>query len=284
MKKIALLIVVAALSFPTFAGGPWLYKKGSGFLQFQAIPQVIAYDRIFLGTRSDWLDINRPVYGLDLGVYGEYGLTDRLNIMAHLPFKYVATGDQAETLHNPNLLDQGSLVGLSNVGLALKYGLLDKGFKLAISAQARFNTASKELDKGLATGFLSNSFGVYLHAGGSWGKRWYTFVEAGVNAATNDYSNFIQGHVEVGYQISQRLSAALTLDIRNSLQDGSFMNENLQQTALFENDQEWIGSGVKFTYDTGKGWGYNFGTALVPLKVDGIGFAGTLTAGVYKTF
>ena len=170
-----LLISLLSISPNSYAGGPWLLKKKTGFLQFQAIPSAYRYSRLLNGNLRETTPINREVWNADYNFYGEFGLSDKLDITLNVPFKTVSTGPATDSLYFPTLLPEGSLVGISNTIVGLKYGILDDDLKLALSVQAGLNTASTDLEKGLATGYQANSLGLIAHVGGSINEKSYAF-------------------------------------------------------------------------------------------------------------
>ncbi len=275
------------LPMAVVAQGPWSQEKNTGFVQLQTTLQAQGtYDGLILTGTSPTeteTNINREVANSDLGIYATYGLTDKFTLITHLPFKYVATQEQTDSLYSPTLLEEGSLYGLSNVLFGVKYGLLDKKLKVAVSIQTSWRTGTENLEKGLATGYLSNSFGLFGHAGGSLSSRWYTFIDFGYNISTNDYSDFILANFELGFKASnaKNLWLVLNTNFRESMENGDFFNENLLQTGLYPNDQEWRGYGIKALYEMNNQIGFTLGTAGA-FSANYVGFAGPLTFGIFK--
>lgn len=278
---IALVVLVIS---PSFAGGPWLTKKKSGYIQMQGVLPAYRYKGMIMGTLQNIQGVNRLTYNADFGIYGEYGISDRWNVIANVPIKYIATGEQTDSLYFSDLLESGSMFGLSNTGIALKYGILDKKFKLAVSAQARLNTIQKDFSRGLATGFDANSIGLVAHMGGSFGQRSYAFFEGGFHKYFNNFSDVIEAKVEYGRKMGkkQQLTMIFALDVRQSLRNGSYSNPNLEQTGFYPNDQEWMVISGKLNYELKSKWGFNLGLPLVPIKLHRVGFNGTVALGIYK--
>ncbi len=283
-KKILLSIASLIFGISSMAGGPWLQKKKQGLVQAQVIVPVYPYSSMLMGVFiNETQGINRTVYNLDYSLYAEYGITDKLNIITSLPFKYVATGELTDEQYFDNLLPEGSLSGLSNYHLALKYGILDKKVKVAVSVVTRWNTIRQDLDRGLATGFDANSFGVMAHVGRSNAKH-YGFLEVGFNKYTNNFSDVIEINLEHGWNLGARWNLALALNARHALENGSYHNENLVQTGLYPNDQSWAVISGKVSYETENGWGANANVPMVPLRFKYVGYNGTVCVGVYKKF
>lgn len=221
-------------------------------------------------------------YNADYGLYGEYGITDKLNVVAVLPFKAVSTlGVTDSTDFSEVLLDSGSITGLSNITLAIKYGLIDDRWKLAVSGQVKINSSSVNSDLGLATGFQANAYGVILHGGGGIGKKGYGFADLGFNVYDNGFSETFEGQLEYGYALKERLYVGANMGYRISMQNGTFNDGNLLQTGLYSSDQEYVAVSLKASYEMKSGLGFNFATPIAPIYFNNIGFNGTLAFGVF---
>ncbi len=257
--RILVTIVILFVSSLAFAGGPWLLQKKGGFLQVQSTFPTGTYKRIFLENNQD-LDLRREVWDVNLQGYLEYGLSDKFNLIAIVPLKYVATG--APTLQtfaaDPDLLPEEQLLGFGNLQFRLKYRLSDKKVKAAVSLYSSLNNVDARLNAGLVTGYLASSIGLYGHVGGSLSDNWYTFLEAGYNVPDNGFSQFIEGNYELGHQVKKNWWVVFTMGLRASMKTGSFVNDNLRQTALYTNDQEYFSFGGKTSYEWESKWGVNF--------------------------
>lgn len=281
MKKVLGLILIGVCTWSANAQSPWLYKKNKGFFQVQTTFLVFPYESLVIGKRTETVDINREVSTTDVSAYFEYGLSDRWNVIGKIPVRYVSTGDETGTLTNPVLLEEGSLVGLSNIELALKRQLIDKRIKVATSLRTVLNTIDKDLSKGLVTGYNYNAVGIFGHVGGNIGNTGYAFMDAGYMKTSNDFSDYFQQHFEGGRRFGRAFWVRLTLDIRKSLKNGEYDSGTLLQTGLSPNDQEWIGFGFGVAYETKNQLGFNFSSGGA-FDAKYIGLAAPVTIGVYK--
>lgn len=198
-----------------------------------------------------------------------------------MPFKLISTNGQTNFSTQQPLLPKGNLAGFGNYELGLKYLLVDKKWLFSVSAQAMFNTSSHQFDKGLATGYFSNSIGFYGHFGRSFSEKIYSFVEGGYNFSSHTYSDFIKLHYELGYQLKPNLWTALTLDVRSSLKNGDFQNENLRQTGFYTNDQEFFAYGIKAAKEFKNKTGISFAT-FGAISGNFVARLATISLGVYK--
>ena len=282
MLRSILFTFCCLICIPAFAGGPWLYPMGQGYIQVQSVLPAYKYDSMLMGYfTKDRQGVNRKTFNSDFSLYLEYGLTDKIDLIASLPFKYVSTGEVTDEPFFPDLLPEGDLFGLSNPRLAIKYGILDRNVHLAISLQTSWNAINQDLDKGLATGYDANSFGLMVHVGRS-SEKHYGFLEVGYHKYTNNFSDVLEVNLEHGFHIGQRWNLAFALNARHSLENGSYRNENLEQTGFYPNNQEWAAISAKAAYETANGWGFNIALPLVPIKFRYVGFNGTIGLGIYK--
>ncbi len=282
-----MLCVFTYTSISVEAQSPWLHKKKDGYIQVQGILPVYQYSSTLNGFfLGDEQAVNRKTFNSDYSIYLEYGISDNLNLISVLPFKYVSTGalTSAESeLPFDNVLEKSSLSGMGNYRFALKYGLGGKKANFAISVDTRWNTISQELEKGLSTGIDANAFGLVLHVGRSNSKH-YGFAAIGFYKYTNNYSDVIEINVEHGWKLKERWNVALSLDGRFSLSNGSYFNENLDQTGLYPNDQEWLAISAKAAYELKNNLGINAAFPLIPIYFNRVGFNGTFAMGLYKKF
>ena len=262
------------------AGGPWLNKKGKGFFQVQSTFPTNAYSILFLEDGKD-LNLQRSVLDFTYQAYLEYGISNKFDIIAILPFKALSTQAVSKDALASDTLPNGSLWGIGNSKLGLKYQLMNKGVKLATSIQASLNTASQALDQGLITGYAANSIGFYMHMGKGFSKNLYSFLDVGVNKMSNNFSSYLGIHFELGYQVKPSFWTAFTLDLRDSFNDGSYTNSNLRQTGLYTNNQEYFAFGFKTSYELKNKTGFTAAT-FGAFSGNYVAKIPTFSIGIYK--
>ena len=259
MKTYKLLFLFLSFSFSVFAGGPWTPGKKHGFLQIQTTFPAGPYIQLYISD-GDNLELNRGVTDISIQAFMEYGISEKLSLVTALPYKIVSTNNDI----NPNsefpLLPEGSLSGLGNYELALKYKFLDKTFVSAFSVKAEFNTGSRELEEGLATGYDATGYALYWHIGRSFGSKFYSFFESGYTLRTNNFSDDYRLLLEAGYQPANKLWLAMVFDLRQSLRNGNYDDVNLQQTGLYTNNQEFFAFGIKSSYELKNNFGFSAST------------------------
>lgn len=275
--RITLATILLSLSIQSIAGGPWLNKKKAGFFQIQSTFPASSYNRLFIENNQE-ANLKRSVLDYTLQAYLEYGLTDKLNILSTLPYKFVGTTSAS----NDSLsLNKGRLNGLGNYKLGLKYSLLNKELKIAASIQSNFNTISKNISSGLTTGYNANSIGLYIHLGKGFTDKLYSFIDGGINSMGNNFSEYLELHYELGYQLKPSLWTALTIDVRESFKNGSYKNENLKQTGLYTNNQEYFAYGFKASYELNNKIGFTAAT-FGAFSGNYVAKVATFSLGIYK--
>jgi hypothetical protein len=247
MRSILFVLLILFSIQQVDAGGPWTNGKKKGFFQLQATIPLGTYNLLFLEDGSD-LELNRGVTDFHLQAYLEYGFTDNLSLTGSLPYKFVATNDEINPAADLPLLPSGKLNGIGNIELALKYKFFDKSFVAATSIKAELNSISRDMEKGLATGYGANGIGIYGHLGKGL-NRFYTFVEGGYMFKDHNYSDEVRINFEAGYKAVDELWLALVFDIRESMKNGNFDEMNLIQTGLYPNNQEYFAFGFKTFYE-----------------------------------
>ena len=280
LMKLAPLILFIIFSSSLFAGGPWLNKKKEGFLQIQSTFPTGAYSVLFLENNKE-LQLQRPVLDYTFQAYLEYGVSDKLDLILTLPYKIVSTQGVTQNVQNSNPLSSRSLNGLGNSKFGLKYQLLNKSLKLASSIQTSFNTVGHDLEKGLITGYAANAIGLYIHIGKGFNKNLYSFLDVGINKMSNNFSSFLEMHYELGYQLKPSFWTAFTLDLRESFKDGSYNNENLKQTALYTNNQEYFAFGIKTSYELKNKVGFT-AASFGAFSGNYVAKIATFSLGIYK--
>ena len=278
--RYCITVLLLAISLLAFAGGPWLVPKKSGFFQVQSTFPAAGYTKLFLENNQN-LTLKREVLDYTFQAYLEYGISNKFNLIATLPVKFISTGNVVMGFVDSTLLDKGSLIGLSNCKIALKYGITKKKILTAVSIQSSFNTTSKQLKNGLVTGYLTNSVGIYGHIGKGFSSKLYSFFEAGFNATNNGFSNYVEVHYELGYSFKPQSWIAFTIDVRESLKNGDYLNENLRQTGLYTNNQEYFAYGVKGSYELKNKLGFTMAT-FGAFSGNYVAKISTFSVGVYK--
>ena len=239
MKNKTIFVLFALfLSSTIFGQSPWLQGKNKAFVQLGF--SGIFYNEVKLEQETitdiaDYRDIT-------MQLYSEYGITDKLDILAIVPYKLVG--------YDGILLPQNeNLSGIGNVTLGLKYKLCDGIWKLSAGLNYTGNTTTSNSDLGLRTGFQSNTYLPYLSLGSSSGK-WYYFGNLGYGFMSNTYSDFLKVGGEVGYKFLKNTHIIAVSDLRSTLNSGTFENnQDYFASGFYLDGQNYLAAGLKINHE-----------------------------------
>lgn len=260
----SLLLILIFSRSSSYAGGPWNFPAGSGYAQLGV--SGINYDQMYNGgDQSNPYQLTRQVTDITLQGYLEYGLSERLNLLGILPFKFVSTGEELFPAdpHLPaaDTLPAESLAGPGNISAGLRYQILSSPITLAAKFTADANSISANEDAGLATGTDCWTFRPAIDLGFS-GKRWYAFAETGIGFRTNDYPHLLLGTAEVGYSFFNARTYAVAvfeMNLTLSADGDSIYPPSQGATGLYLSNQEFVSYGFKLLQSVGKHWWINGG-------------------------
>ncbi len=218
----------------------WTKSKKSGFykLDYSNNPAEQVFD-----NKGKLVPI-RTLGNNVTSFYGEYGVSDKLTLVAYMPF--LVRNSLAATITQPAI----SVNGFGDTDLGVRYQLYNKN---GISA-------SGNLLLGLPTGKGTQADGLIMGDGefnqlvkiaiGTGKKRWWTQGAVGFNNRTNAFSDEFRYDLEFGYKFfNDRLLTILKINGVESLNNGTVKETT---TGLFSNNVEYIGVGPEFLYYANK--------------------------------
>ncbi len=259
------------------AQSPWVKGKKHAYTHISAgiIP---FYKHVFKGNRSNIEALNVRINELSLQSYTEYGLSQKIDIIANVPLKFISS----EVLQKPALIEAGNLVGMGNLQLGAKYGT--KVFSIPISFQTML---------GLPTGTSSDLSGLrtaypvhFVISNVSVGKAFnqsYCFIYGGLAWFQGMYNEDFRLGIEYGYHFKERLWLMLTLMLRESL-NNNMVKENaaFSQSYLYVNNQYFTSLALKMHYAVKPGWGINFAINIISIRANNLPFQRPASLGIYK--
>jgi hypothetical protein len=265
MKKTMLLLLVF-LPLLSLAGA-WTQEKGSGFQQLSFT--YLKYNGLINGS-DDGSRLKREISDFTLQHYLEYGWSDRLTLLTVLPFKLLNAADKLENidpekdLFSNDTAEAGTLNALSNVFIAFKYSLINKGSGSVLSAQLKIGapTGSYQNHSGLRSGYDSWLITPSL----LWGKgleNSYISSEAGFQYKTNDYAHNLLANVEVGIKMQWKNThtwLVLVMDALVPVTDGEYDDKNAVHTGMFQDEEGFVSPGIKINHYLHPNWIVTFGT------------------------
>ena len=271
--KIKILLILILISVQVAqAQSPWTREKGKTYLQLGF--SGIFYNKLEFERKT--IDLPYNVTDITSQIYGEYGITNKLEAHLIIPYKIVGykgkTGNFSE-----------SLSGIGNVSLGLKYKVFDGNCKVSAGLQYAFNSITKDNVKNLSTGFNAETAMPYLTFGTSSGK-WYYFGNVGYGYMTNTYSDFFKLSAEVGYNVTEKSHLIFVLDTKNIVSEEEAFNKDSYQWASYLDRQSYSAVGLKFNYEFSKDkFGFNL-AALGAFDLDNAPAAPSYNFGLYSKF
>lgn len=268
MKYIILLFATSI----SFAQSPWTREKGKSYVQVGFTS--LNYDTYqFDGNKIENFG---KISDLTIQAYGEYGITNKLEVQIILPYKLISFDNTVPS-------SSETISGFGNASIGLKYKFYDKTWK--ISSGIVYNAKSIKVDynKGLSTGFNAATILPYVSIGSSKNK-WYYFGNIGYGYMNNDYSDYLKATFEVGYEVIKNGHLIFVLDTRNIVsKEDAFINDTAQWPSYLDR-QTFNAIGLKANYEFTKDkFGVNF-AAFGATGIDNAPLAPTLNLSFYTKF
>lgn len=239
------------------AAGAWTQKRGQGFykMSFRLIRADQFYEpngnKIDIPTLSDYTT----------NFYGEYGLTDRVTLVANVPvFKRVTLNKQVGNNSGFVFFEGDSKSGIADSEVGVRLSLLRGGGSVF----------SAEVILGLPIGDNSQTNGLFTGDGefnqlikAQFGHSFYPLplyfsAEFGYNNRTNGYSDEWHYAAEIGYTFSNKFLVSFKLR-------GVESRKNSNSTVLggmgglSANNQSYLCYGPEFSYIINESFGLSAG-------------------------
>lgn len=240
MKNLIVIFGLFLLFQTSLAQSPWTREKGKVYAQlgFSGL-----FYNLVANNEGEKIKLNKDISDVTLQAYGEYGITNNLDILAILPYKTVTVA--------PKVGDSKSFSGIGNITLGLKYKVFNKNWKISTGLQFSPKTSSFDVKSNLSTGFNASTILPFISAGSSSGK-WYYFGNLGYGYMDNKYSDYLKANAEVGYQIIDKGHLIIALDSRNIIsKEVAFEKDNKQWESHLDR-QTYNAFGLKFNYEFAK--------------------------------
>ncbi len=261
MKKIRpiLLLTLLIIGQKIFAQSPWTQKKGNGYYQ-ASLNLINSYNRLHLNGADSW-NLSRELSDMTASVYGEYGLNDKLTLIAELPYKFLSTGNvflANSSIANPSN-QEGTLNTLGNIKLAARNQFINKGVVFSGQLTLELPTAKYDDKTGLRSGYDAISLIPSVSVGKGFDKH-YGYLSIGTGIKSNGYSEDLRISGEVGTKVLNRLWIVGVLDILKSFENGDLIapTRNLE-TGLYVDRQAYTALGLKFILEAHDNLGFNAG-------------------------
>lgn len=245
MKRLTCTLCFLLLASNAFAGA-WTQPKGDGYykLGFRMVRANQFYD-------PDGRKIDVPTFGdYSTIFYGEHGLTDRITLVASVPFyKRITLNKQVGRTSGFVFFEGDSKTGIADSEVGARFGLLQGG-SAVVSAELLFGLpiGDNDQENGLYTGDGEFNQMVKLQFGYSlYPRPIYFGSEIGFNNRTEGYSDEFYYAAEVGYNFGGKLLVSLKMRGIESFKNG---NDAVQggMGGLFANNQSYLTYGPEVSY------------------------------------
>jgi len=261
MKKNTLIICLLMLFTlsTSYAQNAWTKPQGNGYFQV-AFHNISGYNTLF-NRDGDALELPRQISDRTIQLYGEFGLTNNLTLIANVPYKLLQTGDaQVAT----PIIEEGSLNTLGNVSLGLRHKIYSGAVNLSAQVDVQANTSSYDDKTGLRSDLDAWSVTPTISLGKG-GANSFFQAFAGYVWRSNDYSHHLTVGGEAGTKIFKKHWLIGFVNFFNSFENGNRTEElNNVLTGLFLNNQEYTSFGLKGIFYVKPNFGLNvsFGGAF----------------------
>jgi hypothetical protein len=249
-KQLTLLVFLICLcSKPAFS--QWTKGKGKGYYKLSA--WYLESDQHYTDTGAIDPNITRGQFNINF--YGEYGLTNKLDVIAYVPFfSRVYQNDVISGTTGGTIGVGEDLNSIGDIDLGLSYGLINTS-KFALSGTLKFGLPtgnnSGGSDGSYQTGDGEFNQTLLINGGAPFklGKtEFYSKAYLGYNNRTQDFSDEFRSGLEIGTNfLNKKLWLLGRLDSVKSLKNGSLNAQN-SQGSIFANNIEYISLGGEAAY------------------------------------
>ncbi len=261
MNKNIFFTAIAILLISNIAQGQWTKKKGKGYYKLSA--WSLTSDQHYTDTGA--IDPNATRGYFNLNFYGEYGITDKLDVIAYIPFFSRTYQNEQVSGTTGQVLQEGeALNGIGDSDIAVRYGILNTG-KLALSGTLKFGLPIGD-DSGGSDGSFQTGDGEFnqlaqLDFGipfkvkdlNAYGKTYL-----GYNNRTQGFSDELHFGAEAGISfLKSKLWVIGRLNAVQSLQNGDLSAQNTQGS-IFANNIEYTSVAGEVAYYLTKKLGVSF--------------------------
>lgn len=265
---LAILSLLLLSVSPLYAGGPWTQGKGNSYIKLSE--WWVVFDKHY--TDVGLVDPNITTGVFNTFLYSEYGITDRLTVIANGALfsrnfmnnvKSRATNEtiiKGEALNSIGDFDIGAKYSLTKPGAAIPMAVgLTLGLPLGVTGKGELGalqTGDGEFNQmiqfDIGKGFQINKLPGYVSA------------YVAINNRTNGYSEEFRYGTEIGLGLLKRkLWLSSKLNVIESFQNGDTV-ETVTSTSIFANNSEFTSIAFEVNYLLTKKFGlsFNYATAV----------------------
>lgn len=248
-KNIIVLLVVMTASFTMHA--QWNKGKGNGYYKLSA--WYLQSDQHYTDTGA--IDPNVTRTQFNTNIYAEYGISDKIDIIAYVPFfANTSQNNQISGTNGSVILEGESVSSFGDVDLGVNYGLYKKGnwaasVKLLLGLPTGNNNGGSDGSFQTGDGEFNQYLSTYLGYSTSLnGLPFYAKSYIGYNNRSEGFSDEFRTGLEAGINLlSNKLWIIGRLNVLKSLKNGS-LNAVTSNGSIFANNIEFSSLGIEAAY------------------------------------
>jgi hypothetical protein len=252
-----IVLVVLNLTTEDVNAGAWPQQRGHGFYKLGL--KFIRANQ-FYEPSGNKIDI--PTFGdYTTSFYGEYGLTDKLTLVAYFPFfKRITLNEQVGRSSGFVFFEGDEVSGVADADIGLRLGLLQSGpTVLSIGIKLGLPIGKDSQANGLLTGDGEFNQLLTFEIGQSFYPRPMYFTGAvGVNNRSKGYSDEFHYLAEFGYTFGSRFTVVVRLHGIESFKNGDDAVLG-GMGGLYANNQRYLAYGPEIIYRIRKNFGITAG-------------------------
>ncbi len=240
------------------AGGGWTQPKRNGYFKLN---QSTILANSYFAPDGNVIDIT--TIGLyTTSIYGEYGLTNRLTVIAFVPFFVRNTLNTVRFVPSGRENPGDALNAFGDTDIQLQYGFLKTDTWVA-SARIWFGIPLGVVSGG-ESGILQTGDGEFnqmlrIDLSRPLGNKVWTSAYVGYNNRTNDFSDEWRYGAELGIKFSDRVYLQTRVDIVQSTFNGTATPA--EGNSIFANNVEFVSPALELGFQNKKGLGFSVSAA-----------------------
>ncbi|CAL2093572.1 hypothetical protein [Tenacibaculum sp. 190524A05c] len=266
MRKNIFLAVLFSLVFIK-VNAQWSKGKGNGYLKLGA--WYLQSDQHYTDTGAIDPNVTRTQFNLNL--YGEYGITSKLDIITFLPFYSSISQNNQISGTNGSVISAGETVSsLGDIDLGVNYNIYQKNnwaasVKLILGLPTGNDSGGSDGSFQTGDGEFNQYISTYLgYSGKVYDLPFYAKSYLGYNNRSEGFSDEFRTGLEGGINfLENKLWFITRLNILKSLKNGS-LNAITSNGSIFANNIEFSSFGFELAYYFTKSFGIsaNFDSAF----------------------
>ncbi|QWX84462.1 hypothetical protein H0I23_02090 [Cellulophaga sp. HaHaR_3_176] len=275
MKIKSILIAILLLFSYQISVAQWTKGKNNAFLKVAA--WNLNYDQHY--TNSGDIKDNSEKSYFNLSIYGEYGITKKIDALTYIPF--FASNKQIKLNNNETLNSIG------DIDIGFRYGILKKD-NWALSTTLKFglptgvNNAGSDSSFNTGDGEFNQLLTTELGYSSSFNNTpYYSKAYIGINNRTNNFSDEFRTGLEFGVLLfNSKFWGIAKLNNVTSLNNNPIANNTTNQGNIFGNNVQYTSFGFEGAYKVTNKIGISLGVDSA-FNAKNIAAAPSINSGVF---